>query len=192
MSIPRTLKRRLVGLFVLSLIVAIWAFTPAMTNAQCEDPPPDSSCYTCHEETYPVFESGEWHQIHARKDCCWNCHGGNTQTMDQDLAHQGMTVQPLENTYTDCYACHPNDYAERAERFGAALGIAPVNQAPTPQAYRPSAPNEDLQLVILPSSEKVQSVTIPWYPELVCLLLAVLALIALFLSERIRSQNVHL
>lgn len=191
MSTHRTFKHWLVGLFVLSLIIAAWALSPEAAAAQCGDTPAASSCYTCHEESYPVFETGEWHQIHARKDCCWNCHGGNTQTMDKDLAHLGMTLQPLENTYTDCYACHPNDYSERAERFGAALGISPVNQAPTPQPAVSSAPNKDLQLVVLPTPEKVQSVTIPWYPELVCLLLAILTLTVLFLSGRARSQHIH-
>ena len=186
-----TIKRLLMGLFCLNLMITAWAMTPGPVAAQCGAYPPASSCYTCHEQDYPVFEAGEWHEIHARKDCCWNCHGGNTQTMDKDLAHKDMILQPLKNTYTDCYACHPSDYSERAERFGAALGIVPVSQAPTPQPGLPSAPNKDLQLVILPTPDKVQSVTIPWYPELVCLLLAILTLTVLFLSGRARSQHIH-
>jgi hypothetical protein len=189
MSIRQLFERLLSGLVFLGLMIVVWAITPRMAAAQCGDYPPDSSCYTCHEETYPVFGKGEWHEIHARKDCCWNCHGGNTQTMDKDQTHLGMSLHPLEDTYTDCYACHPSDYQSRAERFGAILGVMPVGQEPTPQPSIPVAPDENLQLVILPASEPISAPAIPCYPELICLTLALAAFSAFLLWNKVHHRS---
>jgi hypothetical protein len=71
-----------------------------------------------------VSGKGEWHIIHASKDICINCHGGNGSNMNKDLAHEGLTVHPLNDTYTDCHSCHP-DYDVRAQIFASTLGITP-------------------------------------------------------------------
>lgn len=173
----------------LGLMLVAWAMDPLQAQAQCGDYPPDSSCIVCHKENYPVIGKGEWHEIHAEKDCCWNCHGGNTQVQDKDLAHEGLTSHPLEDTFQDCFVCHPFDYQKRADRFGAALGVIPVNQVPTPRPYLPSPPNEDLQLMILPVSEAVSAPAIPWYPELVCLVLALAACSAFLLWNKAHQRS---
>ncbi len=124
-------KGSVIFLLTATIMFSLILATPAL--AQCGDTPDASSCITCHEKeaVNPVVENGEWHMIHASKDCCWNCHGGNTMAQDKDLAHEGMTTQPLSDTYTDCYTCHPNDYNERAERFAAALGVT-ISSPSTP------------------------------------------------------------
>jgi hypothetical protein len=188
-SIAGLLKRLLCGLAFVGLALAVWAITPARVVAQCGDYPANSSCYTCHEKTYPVFGKGEWHEIHARKDCCWNCHGGNAQSMDKDMAHLGMTLHPLDDTYTDCYSCHPSDYQTRAERFGVALGVMPVSQAPTPGPSFVSAPDKDLLLVVLPTPEPVSAPAIPWYPDLICLALALACLSVFFLWNKAHHRS---
>jgi hypothetical protein len=134
----------------LAAIAILGILTTSPAHAQCGDTPADSSCITCHETQAAdsVYGKGEWHEIHALKDCCWNCHGGNTQTLDKDLAHIGMTANPLEDTYTDCHSCHPEDYPERAERFAIVLGVTP-GSAPTPTAVA-TAPVESHPIVILP------------------------------------------
>ena len=77
---------------------------------------------------------GEWHIIHASKDICLNCHGGNASTMDKNLAHEGMMAQPLADIYTDCHSCHP-DYEARAAQFAPTLHVTPGSCAtPTPVA----------------------------------------------------------
>lgn len=116
-----------VGFF--SLMLALLVTNPAL--AQCGDTPEESSCITCHEREAadPVMQNGEWHNIHAAKDCCWNCHGGNTTAQEEELAHMGMTTQPLSDIYTDCRSCHPDDYQQRAGRFALALGITPAGSA---------------------------------------------------------------
>ena len=185
----RSLRFWLIASGWLGLMIGVLAVAPLQAQAQCDDYPPNSSCATCHAENYPVIGKGEWHDIHAEKDCCWNCHGGNTQAQDKDLAHEGMTSQPLEDTYRDCYACHPFDYQERADLFGAALGVNPVSQAPTPRPLSPSTPDEDLQLLILPASSPVSAPVIPWYPELVCFALALVVLLALLLWNKIHHRS---
>ena len=74
-------------------------------RAQCGEPQP-SSCVTCHAQEDPVNEKGEWHIIHASKDVCINCHGGNAITMNKDLAHENLMANPLSDIYTDCHSCH--------------------------------------------------------------------------------------
>jgi hypothetical protein len=149
----------------LTAMAVLGILTTSPAHAQCGDTPPDSSCITCHETQGmdPVYGKGEWHEIHARKDCCWNCHGGNTQTQEKDLAHIGMTANPLEDTYTDCHSCHPEDYPERAERFAVVLGITP-GSAPTPTAVA-TAPVESHPIVILPPPSAVTA-SFPW-PEVI-------------------------
>ncbi len=109
----------------------LFSLRAGLAQAQCELPPP-SSCATCHAREDPVAEKGDWHIIHAEKDVCVNCHGGNGSAADKDAAHQGMTAHPLEDIYTDCHSCHPA-YELRASRFAPTLGVTPGSCAtPTP------------------------------------------------------------
>lgn len=113
----------LIGMIVLLAIGAV----PVL--AQCEDPEP-SSCTSCHAREDPVNKNGEWHIIHAGKDICINCHGGNARAIDKDLPHEGLMAHPLDDIYTDCHSCHP-DYDARAAQFASILGVTP-NSCATP------------------------------------------------------------
>lgn len=118
---------------VLAGMLAVLAMGAAPARAQCAEPQP-SSCVTCHAQEDPVNEKGEWHIIHASKDICINCHGGNGSATDKDLAHEGIMAHPLDDIYTDCHSCHP-DYATRAAKFAPILGVTPGSCAtPTPAA----------------------------------------------------------
>ena len=115
----------LVAMVVLVILIA------SPVHAQCGEPQP-SSCTTCHAQEDPVSGKGEWHIIHANKDICINCHGGNGSTMNKDLAHEGLMAHPLNDIYTDCHGCHP-DYDARAQIFASTLGVTPGSCAtPTP------------------------------------------------------------
>jgi hypothetical protein len=103
------------------VIILLWLWiTPV--RASCGGPQP-SSCITCHVQEDPVNGKGEWHIIHASKDICINCHGGNGTTMAKNLAHEGLTANPLNDIYTDCHSCHPQDYVGRASIFAPTLGV---------------------------------------------------------------------
>jgi hypothetical protein len=117
------------SLVVITLLLWVGA-TPV--RADCGGPP-SSSCNTCHAQADPVSGKGEWHSIHASKDICIKCHGGNGSTMDKNLAHEGLVANPLNDIYTDCHSCHPQDYVGRAELFATTLGVTPGSCAtPTP------------------------------------------------------------
>jgi hypothetical protein len=143
------------GLVLAGLCLFATLFMVSQVHAQCGDYPPDSTCYQCHEleQVFPVNGKGEWHDIHAQKDCCWNCHGGNSQAQDKDTAHQDMMANPLMDISTDCYPCHPLDYPDRAERFAGILGVSPGGIEPP--ASPPIDPSLRIEhpIVILPRPE---------------------------------------
>ncbi len=142
------------SIIFLSVMVVLWIFTTPPANAQCGEPQP-SSCTTCHTQEDPVSGNGEWHIIHASKDICINCHGGNATTMNKDLAHERLVANPLSDIYTDCHSCHPEDYAKRTKGFAIALGVTP-GSAPTPTAVA-AAPIESHPIVILPPASVANS-----------------------------------
>jgi hypothetical protein len=145
-------------LFGGAIILSIW---PTSVSAQCGVNPPDPSCVTCHEIQEPVYGKGEWHSIHARKDCCTNCHGGNCSAAEKERAHEGMVPNPLSDIYTNCHACHPDDYPERAARFAAELGITPSSrETPTPVPV----PLEEAQILELDLPTDLSSVPAPQLP----------------------------
>jgi hypothetical protein len=179
----------IIGIFVLALGVIVWALTPSTVTAQCgENPPPKSSCITCHEKEDPVYQNGEWHGIHALKDCCTNCHGGNCSTMDKELAHEGLVAHPLEDIYTNCYYCHPSDYQARAERFAVILGVTP-SSSPTATPF-PVGPVAENPIVILPSLTSA-SFSLPfWIPVLGGFtFLFILILVLGIVFYRLRNQR---
>jgi hypothetical protein len=119
------------SIVILAGMILLLVMGAAPAGAQCEDPQP-SSCTTCHAQEDPVNDKGEWHIIHASKDICINCHGGNGSTKDKVLAHEGIMAHPLDDIYTDCHSCHP-DYDARAAQFAPILGVTPGSCAtPTP------------------------------------------------------------
>jgi len=176
MSRKRFLVIITTGMLILGIGLLIWALTPSLVSAQCgSNPPPDSSCYTCHVQQDPVAGNGEWHGVHARKDCCAKCHGGNCSTMEKDIAHQGMIANPLSDIYTDCHSCHPDDYQAKAAVFAAELDITPGSIAtPTPV---PAGKAQAVPLVILPAPTSTVS---PAFP--LSLLLGNSVIIILFIS----------
>jgi hypothetical protein len=161
MSARRLLKLSLIGGVTLIMSLAARA-APREAFAQCGDTLAESSCHACHEQAHPAYERGEWHAIHAQKDCCWNCHGGNDQAADKDLAHAALVRNPLEDTYTSCHQCHPDDYRQRADRFAAILGVTPGSSEPVTHTVEMAAPGVGQPIVPpvvpLPASESIS----PW------------------------------
>ncbi len=131
MSSKRSWVLTLTGAGVLLIAVLAFAF-PTAAVAQCGTPQ-KSTCFTCHAHMDPMVNKGEWHIVHASKDICINCHGGNGTSLDPAVAHAGMTAHPLSDAYTDCHSCHPDDYMVRAQHFASTLGeTAGSCTTPTP------------------------------------------------------------
>jgi len=137
---------------ILLLVIPVSLLIPSQVFAQCGGPSESrSSCITCHEKEAPVSDQGEWHVIHAQKDICVNCHGGNGTAEGKALAHEGMNSQPLEDIYTDCHACHP-DYETRAARFAPTLNITPSSCAtPTPVPVVKPSGGQPPYTIVMPS-----------------------------------------
>ena len=158
--------------FGVAVVVGVMALlAPQAVVAQCEDPQP--SCCACHAEAHPVFDQGEWHTIHARKECCRACHGGNDRTADKDAAHVGMTLHPLQNTYLACHQCHPDDYQQRAEVFAVALHVTPLSQAPTARPSVLAVTPPPLVLTPLPQSPAAATPVWDWPVVLIGVVLIV-------------------
>jgi len=135
-----------------------------------------------------VYQNGEWHEIHARKDLCWNCHGGNTQAQDKNLAHVEMTTDPLLDVYTDCHSCHPDDYIERGGGFAAILGITP-GSSPTVTPV-PVATVVEHEMVILPTFSPSTPSFRPWILVLGAAGVSILFLLGLFeLAKHLPTQR---
>ncbi len=148
------------SLFILAIGLVV-LFSPQNAAAQCEDPKP--SCCMCHATAHPVTDQGEWHAIHARKECCRACHGGNDQAQDKETAHVGMTLHPLQDTYMACHQCHPDDYRQRAEVFAIALHVTPQSSEPLTKtiAFQPPGGVPPLKLPAATTPISTSSPT-PW------------------------------
>lgn len=183
MSAPRVSRALLVGSLLTLAIGGLVLLAPQAVVAQCEDPQP--SCCACHATAHPVGEQGEWHTLHARKECCRACHGGNDRTDDQDAAHAGMTLHPLDDTYIACHQCHPDDYRQRAEVFAVALHVTPISSEPT---ARPAvAESTPPPLIVTPLPQVAANVTPVWNGSVV-LVIAIL-LVGLVVIWRRRSHS---
>jgi len=121
--------------FILFAVLSTAPITPAL--AQDEIPPEDSTCKTCHENLYLLHDTGKWYCFCGTRLSCTECHGGQVGTMDEDLAHAGMIVNPLVDDAALCQNCHPDNYQEIVEKFAL---IAGVSDTPHPcPTYVPAA-----------------------------------------------------
>ena len=100
----------------------------------------ESACVACHETQakMPVREKGLWHSEHTMLDCVI-CHGGNPAGADQQAAHAGQVVNPLE-AGESCALCHPDNAANLIAGYAALVTPkAPPTAAATPTVAVPPA-----------------------------------------------------
>lgn len=173
MSAQKVSQSLLIATLVMLAIGLVVLFMPQAAVAQCEDQKP--SCCTCHATAHPVVDQGEWHAIHARKECCRSCHGGNDQAQDKETAHVGIVLNPLTDTYTSCHACHPDDYRQRAERFAVVLHVTPMSSEPLTQtvAFQPPSSIPPIKLPTATGPIGTSSVN-PWLWALVVIVATLL------------------
>ena len=95
-----------------------------------------------------------------------------------------MVRHPLEDPYTNCHACHPDDYQQRAERFAVVLGETPVSSkplTPTLAAQAPSGGQTFTPSPLMPASPQ-------WTTALVLLALIAVFLVSVTVAARRRSH----
>ncbi len=181
------------GMGILCLVTGLTLWVESPAHAQCGDNPPKSSCITCHDQVDPVYQEGEWHAIHARKDICTKCHGGNCASMDKAMAHESLVVNPLTDIYTSCHGCHPDDYATRAARFAVVLGVTPGSIA-TPTAA-PTSQVVEHPMMILPAYAPASASGQPWIMLLDAMMFTgfvLLVMVGLLLYLRKHHKSYHL
>lgn len=127
---PTRITVTLIGVSILVALLAVWITCPILVRAQCGNI--ESTCYTCHQATHSVCGTTDWHTTFAHRYACWNCHGGNDTAQDKNRAHVGLITNPLENAYTSCYPCHPNDFEQRAQQLANEIGIQVSFREPAP------------------------------------------------------------
>jgi hypothetical protein len=151
----------LIGLLAMTILLVLWITCPILARAQCGSI--ESTCYTCHQATDPVCGTTDWHTVFAHRYACWNCHGGNDRAQDKAQSHVGLVANPLEDAYTSCYPCHPNDYQQRAQQLADEIGIPVSFRDPAPTASVPSGAVASQPLVVpTPAASTAKSNPTDW------------------------------
>lgn len=109
-------------------LIAVLAVTAAPGSAQTDGPTTlngESSCLTCHENLYYLYDTGKWFCLNQSDMHCVYCHGGDDTALDQTAAHQHRTAHPIigDNTAT-CQTCHVDSCAEHVQLFDRVAGIS--------------------------------------------------------------------
>ncbi len=84
----------------------------------------DANCVSCHEHQYYLYDSGKWFCLCDAPMHCVYCHGGRTDSMVEEIAHEGMVLYPTRNHAERCQACHADDYLARVVTFSSIAGIS--------------------------------------------------------------------
>jgi len=120
-------KRHLtwIGLILLSCVLFLQT-TPV--NAQEPDPTEESDayCVACHEHQYYVYDSGKWYCLCEARMHCVYCHGGRTDSNEEEVAHEGLVLYPTREHEERCQSCHTEDYMSRVVAFESVAGVSPT------------------------------------------------------------------
>ena len=135
----------LIGLSILVLVLTFSTVNASVVSAQNETTPPVSPCASCHENLYLLHDTGKWYCMCKRRADCTVCHAGRADTYDEELAHQGLVANPIQDNPAACQSCHADNYEEYIERFALIAGVSqPHPPGPTylPASLAIEAPAE--------------------------------------------------
>jgi hypothetical protein len=88
-----------------------------------------SSCLSCHDDLYYLYDMGKSYCITEHKDRCVNCHEGNPTALNKDESHLGLIAYPQKDNGAKCQQCHPQDSQTRLDKFALMGGYKTVNEA---------------------------------------------------------------
>jgi cytochrome c553 len=116
-------------------------------SGQTVDLKEESTCLSCHESLYYLYDTGKWFCVAKAPMACVNCHGGDPTATDQTAAHQHLETHPVINgDATTCQQCHPEDCAERVQQFDRMAGISQnIRVAVSTQPQAAAAPQPIVQ-----------------------------------------------
>ncbi len=81
-----------------------------------------SSCLTCHQDQYLLYDSGKWYCLCPLQANCVYCHQGNPDSVRVESAHEGLVRDPLQHADEICRPCHGDDYPTYVEEFVGRAG----------------------------------------------------------------------
>jgi hypothetical protein len=55
---------------------------------------------------------------------CVYCHGGRTDSLVEEVAHEGLVLYPTREHAERCQACHVEDYLSRVVTFETVAGVS--------------------------------------------------------------------
>ena len=131
---------RRIPVVIAILLVITLAFLNSPTHASASQTKfivaaTNSSCFTCHEDLYYLYDLGNNYCITEHKDRCVNCHEGNPTVMNKDDSHLGLIAHPQKDNGAKCVECHKEETAIYLAKFKSLGGYKPVIEAPP---YTPS------------------------------------------------------
>lgn len=127
----------LIGVSFLVIVLLLSALNASTAAAQSEVPAPESACATCHENLYLLHDTGKWYCSCKRRADCTVCHAGQADTFVEDLAHQGLIANPIQDNSAACQSCHVDDYEAYIQRFTLIAGVSQPSKPGT--TYAPAA-----------------------------------------------------
>lgn len=171
-------KKAYIWYLCLCVVVISLAWAPPI-QAQ-DDPPADNdNCLYCHENQYYLYDTGKWYCLCEAPMHCIYCHGGRTDSLKEEVAHEGLVLSPTKENAARCQTCHTEDYLGRVVKFASVAGIrptrAPVVTATPAAGMTVSAPPTMTQ----PSSGRFE----PWQSALLGLL-GVVSVALIFFAAR--------
>jgi len=90
--------------------------------AQASTPAGSSTCISCHEEQYYLYDTGRWYCVTEAQTRCVNCHAGYESSLDKQEAHTGLISNPLRDGGKNCQACHGQDSEAYIQKVVAHTG----------------------------------------------------------------------
>jgi hypothetical protein len=94
------------------------------THAQEPTPENDANCVSCHEHQYYLYDIGKWFCLCDAPMHCVYCHGGRTDSMVEEVAHEGLVLYPTREHAERCQVCHAEDYMSRVVTFETVAGVS--------------------------------------------------------------------
>lgn len=172
-------------LFKTSLTVGIFIVLislPTSAVAYADDPiptPNNGNCTACHEDLYFLHDTGNWFCLRESPMSCVDCHGGNPNTLDKELAHTQRAAHPIINeNVTKCQQCHPQECHDRVAIFDQAAGIKNVLVA------APYTPSYSSDYIPMTGTQQKSSNLLIFRETIIIVLVAGLALIVYLVARR--------
>jgi hypothetical protein len=122
-------------LFGITLMMLCKPGYAAAMQTETVDSTSISSCFSCHENLYYLYDMGKSYCITVHKDRCVNCHAGNPAAISKDETHLGLIAYPQKNDGAICQQCHLQDADIRLATFASLGGYKTVIEA---EPYTPS------------------------------------------------------